>query len=165
LRLRADDASAVFYNPAGMTQLHGVQFLGGFEFLNVHTHFDNQAGQTTHNDLCGPFGMPPPGQLSLTATPKDLGAPWLGNLALGLGLQNLFGFASNYPVNGPLRTAITSAALPLLDIKPTLAYRLADWLSLGLGADIFTFWNSVLGPATRRSLFRRGCRASRPALT
>jgi long-chain fatty acid transport protein len=34
---------------------------------------------------------------------------------------------------------ITSASLPLLDIKPTLAYRVSDWLALGLGADIFTF--------------------------
>ena len=147
---QTDDASAVFYNPAGMTQLRGIQFLGGIEFLNVHTHFENPSGGTTHNDLGGPFGMPPPGQLFLTATPKDLGAPWLGDLALGLGLQNLFGFASKYPVSGPLRTAITSAALPLLDIKPTLAYRFSDWLSLGLGADIFTFWDSVLGPATQK---------------
>ncbi|HEY7167521.1 MAG TPA: outer membrane protein transport protein [Candidatus Binatia bacterium] len=147
---QADNASAVFYNPAGMTQLHGIQFLGGVEFVNVHTHFESPDGSTTHNELGGPFGMPPPGQLFLTAKPKDLGVSWLGDLSVGLGLQNLFGFASKYPVNGPLQTAITSAALPLLDIKPTFAYRFSNWLSLGVGADVFTFWDSVLGGAKQK---------------
>jgi long-chain fatty acid transport protein len=94
--------------------------------------------------------MPPPGQLFVTATPADLGASWLGGLTVGLGLQNLFGFASRYPQTGPLQTAITSAKLPALDLKPTVAYRIADWLSLGLGGDIFTFWDSVLGGAEQR---------------
>jgi len=133
-----------------MTQLHGVQFLGGMEFVNVHTHFETPSGSTTHNELGGPFGMPPPGQLFLTARSEDLGLQWVGDLSMGIGLQNLFGFASKYPANGPLRTAITSAALPLLDIKPTFAYRFFNWLSVGLGADIFTFWDSVLGGATQK---------------
>src|SRR5687768_6831992 len=142
---QADDASAVFYNPAGMTQLPGIQFLGGIEFVNVDTHFRNSTGATTKNDLGGPFGFPPPAQFFITARPRDLGAAWLGDLTLGFGLQNLFGFASRYPENGPLRTAITEASLPLLDIKPTLAYRFSEWLALGLGGDIFTFWDSAVG--------------------
>ena len=140
---QADDASAIFYNPAGMTQLHGVHQLAGVAFVNVHTRFRSLTGETSENDLGGPFGLPPPGQLFLTATPSDLGAPRLGDLTVGLGLQNLFGFASRYPEDGPLRTAITSASLPLLDIKPTVAYRVSDWLSLGVGADIFTIWSDL----------------------
>ena len=147
---QADDASAVFYNPAGMTQLPGIQFLGGIEFVNVGTHFRSSAGATTKNDLGGPFGFPPPAQFFITARPRDLGVTWLGDLTAGIGLQNLFGFASRYPENGPLRTAITEASLPLLDIKPTLAYRFSKWLALGLGGDIFTFWDSALGGAEQK---------------
>ena len=147
---QADDASAVFYNPAGMTQLKGVQFVGGVEFVNVDTHFRNATGQKTENDLGGPFGMPPPMQFFITATPKDVGISWLGDMTLGFGLQNLFGFASRYPSNGPLQTAVTSASLPLLDLKPTLAYRFTDWLSLGVGADIFTFLPGVVGDAEQK---------------
>lgn len=144
---QADDASAVFYNPAGMTQLHGFQHVAGVQFVNVDTHFRGLDGRTTENDLGGPFGFPPPLQLFLTATPKDFDIPWLGDLTAGFGLQNLFGFASRYPKNGPLNTAVIEASLPLLDIKPTLAYRFTDWLSLGAGLDVFTFWTGLVGGA------------------
>jgi long-chain fatty acid transport protein len=147
---QADDASAVFYNPAGMTQLPGIQFLLGVEFININTHFRSFTGATTENDLGGPFGFPPPGQLFLTARPRDFGATWLGDLTVGLGLQNLFGIGYSYPSDGPLQTAITDALLPLLDIKPTLAYRFSEWLALGIGGDIFTFWDSVLGGAKQK---------------
>ncbi|HWP24205.1 MAG TPA: outer membrane protein transport protein [Candidatus Binatia bacterium] len=147
---QADDASAVFYNPAAMTQLRGVHVLAGVEFINIHTRFRDTVGLKSENDLGGPFGMPPPGQLFVTLTPADLGASPLDGLTVGAGLQNLFGFASRYPKTGPLQTAITSAKLPVLDFKPTAAYRLADWLSLGLGGDLFTFWDSALGGAEQR---------------
>jgi len=147
---QADDASAVFYNPAGITQLAGIQFLGGIEFVNIDTHFRSSIGERTKNDLGGAFGFPPPAQFFVTARPHDLGAAWLSNLTVGIGLQNLFGFAARYPENGPLRTAIIEASLPLLDIKPTLAYRFSEWLALGIGGDIFTFSDSTLGGAEQK---------------
>jgi long-chain fatty acid transport protein len=42
-------------------------------------------------------------------------------------------------VDGPFNTVVTSAALPLLDIKPTIAYKLNDQLAIGVNADIYTF--------------------------
>ena len=147
---QADDASAVFYNPAGMTQLQGVQHVGGVQLVNVDTHFRGLDGETTENDLGGPFGFPPPLQLFVTATPKDFNIRWLGDLTVGFGLQNLFGFAARYPKDGPLNTSVIEASLPLLDIKPTFAYRFSDWLSIGAGVDIFTFWTGLVGGAEQK---------------
>ena len=42
------------------------------------------------------------------------------------------------------RETTTGAALPLLDIKPTIAYKVHDRLSVGLGLDIYTF-SSLIG--------------------
>jgi long-chain fatty acid transport protein len=147
---QADDASAVFYNPAGMTQLRGVQQVAGVALVNVNTHFKGLNGQRTENDLGGPFGVPPPLQLFLTAKLKDLDVQRLGDLTVGFGLQSLFGFASRYPKNGPLNTAVIKSQLPLLNIKPTFAYRFADWLSIGAGVDIFTFWPALVGEAEQK---------------
>jgi long-chain fatty acid transport protein len=60
-------------------------------------------------------------------------------VTVGLGLTSPFGLNTRYPVDGPFNSAITSAALPLIDIKPTLAYKLNDQLAIGVGADIYTF--------------------------
>jgi long-chain fatty acid transport protein len=56
-----------------------------------------------------------------------------------LGLSSPFGLLTRYPVDGPFSTAVTSAALPLIDIKPTIAYKVSDDLSVGVSADIYTF--------------------------
>lgn len=50
-----------------------------------------------------------------------------------------FGSMTRWPNDGPFKTATTFNTLPLLDIKPTLAYKVTENLSLGLGADIYTF--------------------------
>ncbi len=44
-----------------------------------------------------------------------------------------------YPDNSQISPVLTKAALPLLDVKPTLAYKLNDYLSVGGGLDIYTF--------------------------
>ena len=63
----------------------------------------------------------------------------LGDLSAGIGLTVPFGSLTRWPNDGPFRSATTFSTLPLLDIKPTLAYKATENLSLGLGADIYTF--------------------------
>jgi long-chain fatty acid transport protein len=75
----------------------------------------------------------------MTARLKDIGIRWLGDTTLGIGVNVPFGSLIEYPSNGPFRTAAISSTVPLLDIKPTIAYRLNDQFAIALGADIYTF--------------------------
>jgi long-chain fatty acid transport protein len=136
---QADDPSAIYYNPAGLTQLRGVQIYTGAEFVGGTTEFTSPSGAKATGPFPGDIAFPPPMNLYMTANLPDVGVTGLGNLAVGLGVISRFGLLTSYPDDGPFSTAVTSAALPLLDIKPTLAYRINDKLSIGLGADIYTF--------------------------
>ena len=150
---QADDPSAIHYNPAGMTQLRGLQTSVGVQFVGVNTNFTSPTGVTTKNEKPFPVGLPPPGQFFITANMADLGLKVLNGLTVGLGVENLYGFAAKYPQDGPFNSAVTSAQLPLLDIKPTIAYKISDMFSIGLGADIFTF-ASFLGEGQIEQQFR-----------
>jgi long-chain fatty acid transport protein len=75
----------------------------------------------------------------VSANLGSLGWNSLSNVTVGLGLTSPFGLNTRYPVDGPFNTAVTSAALPLIDIKPTIAYKLNDQLAIGVSADIYTF--------------------------
>ena len=141
---QADDPSAIHYNPAGMTQLPRLQMYLGTNFVSSKTTFTNTAGSTTHGDSDGTVANPPPSSLYITSSLRDLGVGMLEDLTLGLGVAAPFGLLITYPSNGPLFTVATRAALPLLDIKPTVAYRLAPYISLGAGLDIYTF-SSLIG--------------------
>jgi long-chain fatty acid transport protein len=136
---QADDASALYYNPAGMTQLHGIQFMSGSVFVGGTTNFTSPTGAEVTGDRGGSVAWPPPTHAYLIANLKDLGITLLGDTTVGIGVTVPFGVLIRYPENGPFRTAVTFATNPLLDIKPTIAYKLNDYLSFGLGADIYTY--------------------------
>ncbi len=136
---QADDPSALHYNPAGMTQLRGVQLMAGALASGGTTNFTSSSGVTATGDRNGSLAWPPPTHTYIVANLKDLGITALGNLSAGIGLTVPFGSLTRWPNDGPFRTATTFNALPLLDIKPTLAYKVTENLSLGLGADIYTF--------------------------
>jgi long-chain fatty acid transport protein len=80
----------------------------------------------------------------MTARLNDLGVTALGDLTLAFGVNSPFGSLTRWPNDGPFRTAVTFVTLPLVDIKPTIAYRLNDQWSFGIGADIYTF-SSMFG--------------------
>ena len=151
---QADDPSAIYYNPAGMTQLPGIQTSGGVQFVNPNVEFTNSMGESTTNEVPALIGLPPPAQLFITASLKDLDVRPLQNVSLGFALLNLFGFGTKYPEDSPLNTSVIRAQLPLLDFKPTAAYRFSDILSVGLGADIFYlrefYWRRPCGTAIHR---------------
>ncbi|HEY7531753.1 MAG TPA: outer membrane protein transport protein [Nitrospiraceae bacterium] len=136
---QADDPSSLHYNPAGMTQLPGVQFMAGALFSGGTTHFTGTNGATATGDRDGSIAWPPPSHAYVTVNLKDVGITVFGDLTAGVGLTVPFGSLTRWPDNGPFRNTTTFNALPLIDIKPTLAYKLFDNLSIGLGADIYTF--------------------------
>ncbi|TAJ10088.1 MAG: long-chain fatty acid transporter [Nitrospirae bacterium] len=136
---QADDASAVYYNPAGMTQLRGVQFSGGMLFLGGSTSFKAPSGASVTGGFGDSVAYPPPVNLYVTANLKDLGIRALGDTTLGLAVISPFGIQNGYPANGPFATATTYVAVEILDFKPTVAYKLNDQLSFGAGLDIYTF--------------------------
>jgi len=136
---QADDPSAVHYNPAGMTQLRGVQVMFGGLLSGGSTNFTSPSGVHATGDRNGSVAWPPPAHTFITANMKDLGMTALGDLTLGVGLTVPFGSVTRWPEDGPFRTTTTFNTLPLLDIKPTVGYRLSRDFSLGVGADIYTF--------------------------
>ena len=154
---QADDPSALHYNAAGMTQLHGVEFMTGVLLSGGTTSFTSPTGATATGDRNGSVAWPPPGHMYLTANLKDLGLKALGDLTVGIGLTVPFGSITRWPNDGPFRTATTFNTLPLLDIKPTLAYKLTEDLSIGLGADIYTFSGAFgEGQVERKSVWPGG---------
>jgi long-chain fatty acid transport protein len=136
---QADDPSAVYFNPAGMTQLSGIQTSAGTLLIGGSTRFSSPSGATTRGDFGGAVAFPLPSNFYVTANLNSIGVSALKNVSVGIGLISPFGVRYEYPNNGPFATAVTSQAVPLIDIKPTLAYKLNDQLSVGLGADIYTF--------------------------
>lgn len=136
---QADDPSAIFYNPAGMSQLHGIQASFGVSFAGGDIEYTSPAGAKYYGDLSEDFASPPPSNFYLTANLQDLGIDALGPLTVGLGLTTPYGLITRYPDAIPFSSVVSRAKLPMLDIKPTLSYRVSDWLSIGLGADIYTF--------------------------
>lgn len=136
---QADDPSALYFNPAGITQLRGIQTSVGTLLLGGSTSFTSPSGTGTRGDFGGSLAFPPPSNFYVTANLKSLGVTPLENLSVGIGVVSPFGVLYRYPNDGPFATAVTRQSLPLMDIKPSLAYKLNDQLSVGLGADIYTF--------------------------
>lgn len=150
---QADDPSAGYYNPAGMTQLRGVQLSAGATLMSGQFSFQNAAGTQIQGDLRGSVALPPPSNLYLTANLKDLGIGSYDSLAVGLAVFNPFGTLTRWSDGGPFATATTKAAFELLDIRPSLAFRPHPDLAIGLGADIYTF-SGVFGEGQVERQFR-----------
>ena len=119
---QADDASAGYYNPAGMTQLRGVQFSAGTTLIGGDFLFQNAAGIQANGDVRGSVALPPPSNLYLTANLKDLGIGSSDSTTVGLAVFNPFGTLTRWPDSGPFATATTKPALELIDIRPSIAF-------------------------------------------
>ena len=136
---QADSAAAIHYNPAGLTQVGGIQAMFGTVLMGGSIKATSPTGIDTRGDFGGSVVFPPPSHTYVSASLRSFGWEKLSDVTVGFGLTSPYGLSTRYPVDGPFNTATTSAALPLLDIKPTLAYKVNEEVSLGVSADIYTF--------------------------
>jgi long-chain fatty acid transport protein len=136
----ANDASTVFFNPAGMTRLESNEFQ-----LNVHVVFPSA---DLHNRGTT-AATPATGGVSVPVMGNDGGNPGsttpLGNayyvnhvsdaVALGLGLSMPFGLGTEYDRGWFGRYDLLKSELLTVNIAPTIAYGTDQW-SIGAGLDI-----------------------------
>ena len=144
---RADDASAVAYNPAGLTQVPGTQIMGGLAAvaLNLDLETDNHWCSNSHQVWPIPHAY-----VSHQLNDKV----WLG-----LGMFTRWGLGHSYPdgwassdFRGSLTggSAIKSITMLTSTINPTIAYKLNDVWSIAAGVSYtwgyLSLNNQLYGP-------------------
>jgi len=140
----ADDASAVWYNPAGIAFQPSSQIsLGLVDIYIPSVHFTS--------DTSNPF-LPP----ATAASSKRQNAmmPHLymtyirpeSSLAFGLGVNTPFGLETDW-TGTALANATTLSRIQMLNINPTLAYRITENFSIGVGVDYVDVKNIDLNNA------------------
>ncbi len=128
----AENASTVFYNPAGMTQLQDREFSLGATVINTSYEFNNSASSTGYlsgNSNGGVTAVVPNAYLSWRLN-KDI--------YVGLGIGAPFGLSTEYDNNWYGAAQSVKFDIQTININPSIAWRANEWLSLGLGVDYQT---------------------------
>ena len=125
----ADNPSAIYYNPAGITQLEGNQLRAGVYGLYLDPTFTPPAGSANsgstyhiHDQLAG---LP---QFFWTHTPQD--SRW----SFGLGIYSPYGANVRWPQDTGFRTVAIEGTLKYFRFTPVIALKLSPGISIGVGA-------------------------------
>ncbi|MFP5405747.1 MAG: OmpP1/FadL family transporter, partial [Gammaproteobacteria bacterium] len=126
----AENASTIWFNPAGMTQLQAREFSVGLSLVKPSFKFENQgslSGALAGNGGdAGSWAALPNAYLSW-ALSKDL--------YVGVGLGAPFGLKTSYDDNWIGAAQSLEFDIKTYNINPSIAYRLNDKVSLGLGVN------------------------------
>lgn len=126
-----DTVSAVFGNPAGLTDYSGTQFTFGATFYMpvVDLEHDGSVTGTAFEETSGTDIFPVP-QIAVTQDLNGLGLP----ATLGLGLTAVSGIGSEFRGNSGSLGA--GAEFIIFGVNAGLGYQVTDNLSLGAAATI-----------------------------
>jgi len=123
---RAQDATTVFTNPAGMTRLARPEVHLGLQPMYLHLPFDASASNTTSGGDGDSNEWIPSGSAFYV---QPIGE----KLRVGFGVAGYFGLSLDYGDDWVGRYFANEVTLQGLSLLPTVAYRVNDWLSLGAG--------------------------------
>ncbi|MBT9490923.1 MAG: transporter [Paucibacter sp.] len=128
----ASDASLLFYNPAGMTRLKGINASGVLNVVIPDGKYTDQ-GSTTLFNL--PTGGSNGGKfVKTTAVPHAYLTYQLNkDLSAGFAMFVPFGSKSEYEPDWTGRYNSIGTELKTIALNPSIAYKLTDKLSLGAG--------------------------------
>jgi len=132
----AENASTIYYNPAGMTQLQAREVSLGGTIVKTNFEFSNSGssvgalGTSGDGGNGGTIGLIPNAYMSW-ALSKDL--------YLGFGIGAPFGLKTEY--DNPWKGAAHSISFEIktINLNPSIAWRATDWVSLGFGLN----WQKV----------------------
>jgi len=126
---QADDPTAIFYNPAGLTQLTRPALYLGTVFNAPDREYHGPTGyfsQTKH--------------VTYHTMQAYMSVPINNRVTVGLGLFNPFGLGTTWPSTWQGRFLITSSSLKTFNVNPVVAVKVLDNLSVAAGFN--ALWSS-----------------------
>jgi long-chain fatty acid transport protein len=132
---QADDPSAIYFNPAGLTQLKGQNVMVGVTYVRENggeftgtTPVDNTTAIKNETQKSLNFYIP---NAYYTRTTNS------GNVSYGVGIFVPFGLGQEYNDKGAsiFRNQITKINLQTVVVNPTIAFKINEFLSVGAGID------------------------------
>ena len=127
----AEDASTIFFNPAGLTRVDRQLVLAGHVVVPRAKFTDQGSTIVTGAALTGGNG----GDAGVTALVPNFfyAHPLANGIRLGLGIHAPFGLATEYAPDWVGRYHAVKSELRTVNINPTVALRLNETISLGFG--------------------------------
>ncbi|RKZ88632.1 MAG: transporter [Gammaproteobacteria bacterium] len=130
----AEDASTIFFNPAGLTYLSHSQMAAGLNLISPQSDFNDEGSKTG-------FGAPLTGREgdagNLAAVPNFYYAHRINdNTVAGIGVNAPFGLVTEYSDNWKGRYHAIKSDLLTININPSIAFKPSDKLSLGFGVNL-----------------------------
>ena len=135
----AEDASTIFYNPAGMTRLEGKQVIAGAHIIMPSVKFHNEGSTHVLQPYTGiPLQGGDGGDGGVTkAVPNFYYTRKLSDrFVVGLGVNAPFGLATEYDSHWVGRYHAVESDLLSVNINPAVAYKINDNLSVGAGINV-----------------------------
>lgn len=130
---QADNPSAIYYNPAGISQIDGTQLSVGAQIFRLETKYTNPQG--LKQNLQAEWQPVPNAFIT-----SDFGTEkW----TFGLGLFAPFGLSTSWSDTGLLRYVCTDTSFNMFAINPTVAYQLLPELSIAAGLDYYNTYSYV----------------------
>lgn len=122
----ADNPSAIYYNPAGITQLEGQNIRAGLYMVSGGYDFESPTGTKAKANS----DFQPVPQLYYVFSPEDF------PLSFGLGLYAPYGLSLDWGQNTPFWTVAEKGSLLYLTINPVIAWKIHPKLSIAIGPTI-----------------------------
>lgn len=133
----AEDASTLYYNPAGLVYLKGSQLLVGGTIVRAKAKLDDGSYTYLNNDLSTTLSLSGLSTSQTAAIPSLFYAKNVSSkLTWGVGVFAPFGLSTNWGDTSNARYAATLSKLEVIDVSPALGIRLSDNLSFGAAFDI-----------------------------
>jgi long-chain fatty acid transport protein len=123
----AEDASTVFFNPAGMSRLSGKQIAVAVHDITPSAKFSGTGASGT--DMGGDAGgstFVPNAYFTMEMQP---------NLKMGVGVNSPFGLQTEYDAAWVGRYQAIKSKIETINVNPSIAYQVNEALSLGAGVD------------------------------
>lgn len=136
---QAEDATTMFYNPAGLTRLQKPQFIAAGHVIIPNAKFHNEGSthvlqQVTGIPLRGGNGGD--GGVIVFVPNLYFSYPFTEKFHFGLGINAPFGLQTEYEKDWVGRYHAIKSRVMTVNVNPTIAYKFTDNLSIGAGLSI-----------------------------